>query len=251
MHNKKEEYKRKLKELAEDEGYISGIHSYCDRWCERCTMTSKCRVYAMEHDIENGTTLSRDTENKEFWEHMEMVFEVIRDFIEEMAEEGGISLDDVKESDNKARRQKSSLEKQANEYGHEMMNWLKQNREKSLETAATYQKDKLRDIENSFEVINWYCFFIGAKIHRAEARDKPITDNEIAEEAIKNDKNGSVKIAVIAIDRSIKAISVLYQNIPEMEDELLPFLIKLSRIRKLLLKKYPEAESFKRPGFDD
>ncbi|HTV00428.1 MAG TPA: hypothetical protein VMF13_07835, partial [Luteitalea sp.] len=28
------------------DGYIVGIFNYCDRWCERCPLTSRCRVFA-------------------------------------------------------------------------------------------------------------------------------------------------------------------------------------------------------------
>lgn len=35
-----------------DEGFILGIYNYCDRWCETCRFTSRCRVFAdgAEHD---------------------------------------------------------------------------------------------------------------------------------------------------------------------------------------------------------
>lgn len=29
-----------------DEGFIVGIYNYCDRWCESCRFTSRCRVFA-------------------------------------------------------------------------------------------------------------------------------------------------------------------------------------------------------------
>jgi hypothetical protein len=28
------------------DGFIVGIFNYCDRWCERCEFTSRCRVFA-------------------------------------------------------------------------------------------------------------------------------------------------------------------------------------------------------------
>ena len=35
----------------DDQGFIPSIHNYCDRWCERCPFTSRCRAYAMEMTI--------------------------------------------------------------------------------------------------------------------------------------------------------------------------------------------------------
>jgi hypothetical protein len=40
MQSKKERYKISLLSLAESGKYIPGIYNYCDRWCERCTMTA-------------------------------------------------------------------------------------------------------------------------------------------------------------------------------------------------------------------
>ena len=28
------------------DGFIVGVYNYCDRWCERCAFTSRCRVFA-------------------------------------------------------------------------------------------------------------------------------------------------------------------------------------------------------------
>jgi hypothetical protein len=38
------------------DGFIVGIFNYCDRWCERCPLTSRCRVFATlaEIDFEEG-----------------------------------------------------------------------------------------------------------------------------------------------------------------------------------------------------
>ena len=38
------------------DGFIVGIFNYCDRWCERCPLTNRCRVFAdlAEVDFERG-----------------------------------------------------------------------------------------------------------------------------------------------------------------------------------------------------
>ena len=38
------------------DGFIVGIFNYCDRWCERCPLTGRCRVFATlaEIDFEEG-----------------------------------------------------------------------------------------------------------------------------------------------------------------------------------------------------
>ena len=34
--------------------FIPGIYNYCDRWCERCPLTARCRVFAMEEVRKRG-----------------------------------------------------------------------------------------------------------------------------------------------------------------------------------------------------
>ena len=55
------------------EGFIVGIFNYCDRWCERCPLTSRCRVFATlaEIDFEEGNgplTEPRIVRERRRWE---------------------------------------------------------------------------------------------------------------------------------------------------------------------------------------
>ena len=34
------------------DGFILGIYNYCDRWCETCAFTSRCRVFADTVEME-------------------------------------------------------------------------------------------------------------------------------------------------------------------------------------------------------
>ncbi len=54
---------RTLTELANNPDLISGIYNYCDRWCERCPLTSRCLVYATEQE-DNDSPESRDIRNE-------------------------------------------------------------------------------------------------------------------------------------------------------------------------------------------
>lgn len=40
-----------MKNSPNDESFIPEIHNYCDRWCERCPFTARCRVFAMEQEL--------------------------------------------------------------------------------------------------------------------------------------------------------------------------------------------------------
>jgi len=56
--------RRKLKDLAVDPRFISGVYNYCDRWCERCPLTSRCLTYTMEREEDVGDPASRDITNR-------------------------------------------------------------------------------------------------------------------------------------------------------------------------------------------
>jgi hypothetical protein len=35
-----------------DDGFVSGIYNYCNRWCERCAYTRWCRLFADSAELE-------------------------------------------------------------------------------------------------------------------------------------------------------------------------------------------------------
>ena len=64
------------------------------------------------------------------------------------------------------------------------------------------------------------------------------------------DSDGSAKVALIGVDRSIGAWVRLRDHFPEKEDAILDVLVLLDRIRKRTESDFPGARSFVRPGFD-
>ena len=58
--------RRTLTDLANNPDLISGIYNYCDRWCERCPLTSRCLVYATEQE-DNDSPANHDLSNEAFW----------------------------------------------------------------------------------------------------------------------------------------------------------------------------------------
>ena len=74
-------------EFDDSDRFIDGIHNYCDRWCERCPLTARCRLFAMEAEFESAAE-SHDPENAAFWDALELTFEQA-----EGDEEFGFELD--------------------------------------------------------------------------------------------------------------------------------------------------------------
>ena len=100
--------RRSLTELANNPDLISGIYNYCDRWCERCPLTSRCLVYATEQE-EDGSPESHDIRNEAFWQKLESIFQETRAMIAEWAKEAGVDLTEPTAEDESRSRRKRQL----------------------------------------------------------------------------------------------------------------------------------------------
>lgn len=119
-----------------------------------------------------------------------------------------------------------------------------------LHTGLKTEEDvvhTMADIGDCLEIIQWYLYFMDAKLQRA-LHGKLEGDEE---EDIQSDSNGSAKIAFIAIERSMTAWMKLYELMPATEDAALKSLSLLSQLKKSVLVEFPNLMQFKRPGFDD
>ncbi len=257
MSSKKEQFKKSLIDLTKSDRFIPGIYNYCDRWCERCTMTNKCLVYAHEQEMkeDSANPETRDTSNKNFWDQIRLSFEVMFELIQEDAERLGIDLNNVPDSPIPDDIE-YPVEKLANDYGFAIHNWLIANNDILIDKAEQMllihnNKNDAVKLADAWEVVQWYSFFISAKTHRAHFDLNERQNEKEDEYSVFSDNLGSAKIAIIAIDRSINALSALYTILKDQEDEILNFLSQLSVIKKQLLATFPEVELFKRPGFDD
>ena len=65
------------------------------------------------------------------------------------------------------------------------------------------------------------------------------------------DANGSAKIALVAMDRSIAAWRALQISLPEKSETIKPMLVELSGLRSAVEERFPRARDFIRPGFDE
>src|SRR5262245_57784095 len=76
-----------MKNQLDDNNFISGIHNYCDRWCERCQFTDRCRVFAMEQERGDVET---DINSEGFVRTLSNLLAETKEMLSEMTEELGI-----------------------------------------------------------------------------------------------------------------------------------------------------------------
>lgn len=249
--------------------HIPGIYNYCDRWCERCTFTSRCLNYESNSDL---SPEELDINNKAFWNRISKNFKEAFKLLHKAAKKHGIDLnaipkeemDEYSRKEKKDRKQanKHPLAKETLEYAKKAMQLLENTtalKEKAGEMISNFEmgiqneneiKNEAEIIEDCKEIICWYLHFIHVKFMRA-IMGKMEDDGWEEENGFQKDGDGSAKIALIAIDRSIEAWTTLAQYIPEPEDDILTLLASLQKSKRLGEKEFPGAQKFIRPGFDE
>jgi len=257
--------KEDLLDIAQDARYIEGVYNYCDRWCERCPLTSRCLNYAIAEENFRDLT-EHDLENQVFWNKLKEMFEVTLDMLTEWAEEQGIDLDhidvDIVAEEERRRRTEADnheLSQAARTYGRLVDEWFDREeaqfdqREEALNTIVQLGVggdepfEEAEHINDSVEVIHWYQHQIYVKIMRAISQQ---LDDANETNDSQTDANGSVKVALIGIDRSIAAWGKLREYFPDCADDILDILVALDRLRRQAEHAFPRARSFVRPGFD-
>ncbi len=259
--------RRTLKELAGDPRFITGIYNYCDRWCERCPLTSRCLVFATEQQGNAADPCSRDISNRAFWTRLEGMLREANEMLEEMMKEHGIEIDPgdlIAGAEEEKRRRDEAWEHPCavagTAYAKAVRTWFEtagplfQACAEALEDqhrmglpGADPEGDALR-LQDATEIIRWYQHQIAVKIMRAVHSAGGTETADV--EAEGDDSNGSAKVALIGIDRSMAAWAELLRQMSDEQDRILPLLASLGRLRREVEGIFPDARTFVRPGFD-
>lgn len=204
-------------------------------------------------------------EDEQIWNRLKDVFESTYDVLHELAEERGIDVEDIYNSENINREfwgedyenlaNKDSRINQLIE-GSDIIrlcliyeNLADRYLEKVFEDLDEYKKDAeegiLKHIDSLLDVINWYMDLIQAKMRRA------LYGYFYVRKAYeKEDYNGSAKVALLAIDTSVEAWEAMKKYAASCSVEISHLLTILQQLKGDIEKKFPEARQFLRPGFD-
>jgi len=219
------------------DGFIVGIFNYCDRWCEHCPLTNRCRLFAdmAEVDFEQGN--GPLTEPRMLRERRRLAAQMIELHAE--AEELG---------------------EEATSMPDECLGHLPQGLESSVgpdpEVVANGSalRSKMRKLELSanpavrlaIQTIQYFSLFVPMKMMRAfsqVARHGPGDPQ--------SDANGSGKAALLALERMESAWHTLIDTHHYSPTEAAPFLAEIARMQRNLQRAVPNARKFVRPGFDE
>ncbi|MCF8307478.1 MAG: hypothetical protein K9I68_00570 [Bacteroidales bacterium] len=233
-----------------EENFIPGIYNYCNRWCEKCKFTDRCRLYADEeamglHDEEQKPG------REDLAEQLKNSFNKTFQMIEYIAKDMGVDLEEPdedmlkKEKEKDTRAKEELLMSKAQSYTKNVSIWFTEN----VDNTCLSEKNGCLsnpEIIEAFEVINWYHIMISAKIFRAVRGAM-----ESEDEHRMHDANGSAKMVLEGLKESRKAWESIISKLPEFENDGLDFINQLIDIEHGVLKKFPEAPGFIRPGIDE
>ena len=235
---------------------ISGIHNYCDRWCERCAFTAKCEVGLQEFN----RMMSDDYKELSIEESLEIIkeqFAEIKMMLTEQVEDMGIDVDNLPERSEPLpmSKKESTVMELCKEYSRIVAKFLKEHQPEPV--SMFFWNDDESDLndlkyaanrayENHYETLSYYQHMIPVKCNRALVRHEYDDDCE----DVQSDNNGTAKLLLILCKACTEALSELYKVHPE-NDDIIDMLNILRRIIQGIESLFPRAYEFVRPGFDE
>ena len=245
----------------EDDKFIPGIYNYCDRWCERCDFTDRCRLF-----FDEQKQLKENDGKDNFFEIISKNFEKTFELLHKIAEEKGIDLENIevdeeafqKEQEKHKNARKHPLVLKAKTYTEQADQWLEDRdyleqentkylKNIDLEIQLDESDKALRIIDEALNIINWYKFQIQIKLASAI---NYYPHNSDFEDEIENMHHASSKIALIGVNNSMKAWQSLLNIVEDKDGKIVDILILLHQIQTKINQQFPLLSKFRRPGFD-
>jgi hypothetical protein len=228
--------------------YIDFISAYCDRWCDRCQFTERCSSFAVEQavgmcegDVEAGIELAIGApppRTEAEAERRKQRDEEIAAIPEPTGEE--MKAFEREEEQRDERINGTSLTSASMRVALLSRRWLKDH-------AARLAKSASRELVEALEVARWDSTLIAAKVHRAQHGYDDRQRMSLGHR-IQNDWNGSAKVALISIVRSIGAWQVIADATGDPDARQVA--TELQTLQQEVEKQFPAAWKFRRPGFD-
>ena len=213
---------------------ISGIHNYCDRWCECCNFITQCGVGLMQ--IQSAD--EKEMTSEKFVEMMQNIYVDIDEQLSEFFED--FEPDELND-----------------EEIHEMevddlitdthpLSLLSEQYFMLVKEISNNFKER---VEKEWDIIDWYHIFIFIKFKRAVhgLREDNFWETD-EENPFQTDSNGTAKVAMIGVERSIIAWRRLFEKIPYQPIQKALGLLRM--IHEAGIQTFPDYQKFIRPGFD-
>jgi hypothetical protein len=189
-------------------------------------------------------------DNAAFWRQLHDTLGVAMELLKEAADEYGLDFDPLMSEEDEALEtrietqvRKHTLFRQATEYVKLVGEWFGSSDECG---DGDYSEAELCDSE---QVILRYHTLILTKINRAVRQLFECEPPHPAD--LIHDINGSAKVALIAMDRSIAAWWRMRGLFPGHNRAIMKFLVLLAQLKDATQHVFVNARDFVRPGFDE
>lgn len=241
--------------------FIDGLSDHCDRWCERCPLTSRCKLFS-----HFGAPAPHDALNAAFWTRLQATRGKGLEWLAARADvrlpevvhgpvpqgpEGAREAGPVLPGPTAIGREAAAIDDhplvdEAQAYAERVEAWIDERRG-PVEEAAARDALAARDLADAIDVVRWYQHQLVVKLFVAlsDDADAPSGGREEPTSAV----NGTVKVALQGIDRSIAAWTRVHDLVPAVGG-IFDLLLRLDRLRRRAEAEFPLARAFKRPGFD-
>ncbi len=235
-----------------EHGFIPGVFNYCDRWCERCAFSSRCRVYAAEMGYAVGgeegylAELDADLPPDPDPEEGEAGTDGPAEWELDEPSEADIESEMLRQDAARLLAEAHPLAEEAKAFAGQAGQLVEAAAERAMAAAAESEA-----FQDALEVLSRYRFFIPAKLHRAlMGRDRTaLLDEEEAD--IPSDADGSAKVAHITCAAARDAAGRLAGLDPALAPLAATCAQTAGRVLQLIDETFPDHRAFRRPGFDD
>jgi hypothetical protein len=220
-------------------GFIVGIFNYCDRWCEACAFTSRCRLFADMAEME----ASRDPGLKALVDATPLeaapppppwLAELLHEMDEALLDPGN----DGEAIERPLLAHHLIIHERARDYCARVCRW--QQGRRALDSA--------NDPADPRAVVLWFHAMIHVKIHRAL---QGLVDDRPEDRDWPPDYDGTAKVALLGIDRSHAAWLELVDRGLATDAEAAPCIADLVWLGDALERALPNARAFVRPALDE
>lgn len=222
---------------------IPGIYSYCNRWCERCPLGHRCVLHPTQNREDPLQQLAADLPDFSGEEDHPP-----RNFDWDQAQELEAELE-AREAQAPFDFQRHPLQKTLHVWTqlyHDLWRALAADDQQLQEQAFLHEVSAQR-MDNALSVLKHYIFFIEPKLVRALGG---LHDGAGLESSPQNDANGTAKLILISLRQVQGATMQLLPLKPVLEIDLQRFIQAGEELREGILKFFPHALDFVRPGFD-
>ena len=226
-----------------DGDFIRGIFKYCDRWCERCALSTRCGAFATEIQASGSGTDMLDSA-------LEVAAQMLTTTTQDEAE---YYTDAPIEEPVGARHAPDEyLSERARAYGRLVKQWFEDLAALSSESALVVEVEDIPPtLSEAVATIRWDQLIIITQVYRA-VKGRAAADQDVdSVDRPQRDSDGCAKVALLSIDRSIAAWQLIRAHHPPCARTIRDIVRELITLRRAIEREFPEAREFIRPGFDE